>query len=61
MAGERFEPGETMSNAPTTVIFDMDDVLCRYHFDKRLERLSEMIVTAEREAWPDLFEAPAAG
>lgn len=31
-----------MTNAPTTVIFDMDDVLCRYHFDKRLARLSEM-------------------
>lgn len=42
MAGERFDPGGAMSNAPTTVIFDMDDVLCRYHFDKRLERLSQM-------------------
>lgn len=31
-----------MSNAPSTVIFDMDDVLCRYHFHKRLARLSEM-------------------
>ena len=31
-----------MSNTPTAVIFDMDDVLCRYHFDKRLERLAEM-------------------
>jgi putative hydrolase of the HAD superfamily len=31
-----------MSNTPTAVIFDMDDVLCRYHFDKRLARLSEM-------------------
>ncbi len=26
----------------TAVIFDMDDVLCRYHFDKRLVRLSKM-------------------
>lgn len=31
-----------MSTAPAAVIFDMDDVLCRYHFDKRLARLSEM-------------------
>ena len=31
-----------MSKTPTTVIFDMDDVLCRYHFDKRLARLSEL-------------------
>ncbi len=31
-----------MSKTPTVVIFDMDDVLCRYHFDKRLARLSEM-------------------
>jgi len=31
-----------MSTTPTAVIFDMDDVLCRYHFDKRLARLSEM-------------------
>jgi putative hydrolase of the HAD superfamily len=31
-----------MSNTPAAVIFDMDDVLCRYHFDKRLARLSEM-------------------
>ena len=31
-----------MSNTPTAVIFDMDDVLCRYHFDKRLACLSEM-------------------
>lgn len=37
-----------MSNTPTTVIFDMDDVLCRYHFDKRLARLSELTgVSAE--------------
>ena len=31
-----------MSTLPTAVIFDMDDVLCRYHFEKRLERLEEM-------------------
>lgn len=31
-----------MSSTPAAVIFDMDDVLCRYHFDKRLARLSEM-------------------
>lgn len=31
-----------MSSRPASVIFDMDDVLCRYHFDRRLERLSEM-------------------
>ena len=31
-----------MSKPPTTVIFDMDDVLCRYQFEKRLTRLSEM-------------------
>jgi HAD superfamily hydrolase (TIGR01509 family) len=31
-----------MRDTPTTVIFDMDDVLCSYHFEKRLSRLSEM-------------------
>ncbi|GMQ76050.1 MAG: HAD-IA family hydrolase [Gammaproteobacteria bacterium] len=31
-----------MSNTPSVVIFDMDGVLCRYHFQKRLARLSEM-------------------
>lgn len=31
-----------MSTAPTTVIFDMDDVLCRYDFHRRLARLSEL-------------------
>ena len=31
-----------MGKTPTAVIFDMDDVLCRYHFHKRLARLSEM-------------------
>ena len=31
-----------MSTTPAAVIFDMDDVLCRYHFDKRLTCLSEM-------------------
>ena len=31
-----------MNKTLTAVIFDMDDVLCRYHFDKRLVRLSEM-------------------
>ena len=31
-----------MSATLTTVIFDMDDVLCHYHFDRRLARLSEM-------------------
>ena len=31
-----------MSKRPTTVVFDMDDVLCRYHFHKRLACLSEM-------------------
>lgn len=39
-----------MSDTPTTVIFDMDDVLCRYHFEKRLTRLSEMTGVA-----PDLI------
>lgn len=42
MAGDWCDIGEPMSNVPTTVIFDMDDVLCRYHFDKRLARLAEM-------------------
>ena len=32
----------TPTTAPTTVIFDMDDVLCRYDFDKRLARLAEL-------------------
>ena len=31
-----------MHRRPTAVIFDMDGVLCRYHFDKRLARLSEV-------------------
>ncbi|GMQ76398.1 MAG: hypothetical protein BMS9Abin01_1675 [Gammaproteobacteria bacterium] len=31
-----------MSKTPSAVIFDMDGVLCRYHFEKRLARLSEM-------------------
>jgi hypothetical protein len=31
-----------MSKRPTTVVFDMDDVPCRYHFYKRLACLSEM-------------------
>ena len=31
-----------MHKKPIAVIFDMDGVLCRYHFDKRLARLSEM-------------------
>jgi len=38
-----------MGNTPTAVIFDMDGVLCRYHFEKRLARLAEMTgVAAER-------------
>ena len=31
-----------MSHSPAAVIFDMDDVLCRYHFDKRLACLEKM-------------------
>lgn len=31
-----------MSHSPAAVIFDMDDVLCRYHFDKRLACLEQM-------------------
>ena len=31
-----------MGTAPKTVIFDMDDVLCRYDFDRRLARLAEL-------------------
>jgi len=31
-----------MSTTPTAVIFDMDGVLCRYDFDKRLARMAEM-------------------
>lgn len=31
-----------MSDTPSAVIFDMDGVLCRYHFRRRLERLSEL-------------------
>jgi HAD superfamily hydrolase (TIGR01509 family) len=42
MTGNGHASGDPMSNTPSTVIFDMDDVLCRYHFDKRLARLSEM-------------------
>ncbi len=42
MAGRRHDDGNDMGKTPTAVIFDMDDVLCRYHFDKRLARLSEM-------------------
>lgn len=36
-----------MASRPTTVIFDMDDVLCVYHFDRRLKRLSEMSGVSE--------------
>ncbi len=42
MATNQYDAGDHMSNKPMAVIFDMDDVLCRYHFDKRLARLSEM-------------------
>jgi putative hydrolase of the HAD superfamily len=31
-----------MTGKLTAVIFDMDGVLCRYHFDRRLARLSEL-------------------
>lgn len=31
-----------MTDRLTAVIFDMDGVLCRYHFDRRLARLSEL-------------------
>ena len=31
-----------MSQRPAAVIFDMDDVLCRYHFERRLARLAQM-------------------
>ena len=34
--------GTAPTTAPTTVIFDMDDVLCRYDFDRRLARLAEL-------------------
>ena len=30
-----------MTEQLTAVIFDMDGVLCRYHFDRRLARMSE--------------------
>lgn len=36
-----------MGSRPTAVIFDMDDVLCVYHFDKRLKRLAEMSGVSE--------------
>ena len=42
MAGRRHDGRIDMGKTPTAVIFDMDDVLCRYHFDRRLARLSEM-------------------
>jgi glucose-1-phosphatase len=42
MAGHRHCDGHDMGKTPTAVIFDMDGVLCRYHFEKRLARLSEM-------------------
>ena len=31
-----------MKRAVTTVVFDMDGVLCRYDFDARLRRLAEL-------------------
>lgn len=31
-----------MSITPAAVVFDMDDVLCRYDFDQRLARMAEM-------------------
>ena len=52
-----------MGKTPTAVIFDMDDVLCRYHFDKRLARLSEMTGVAaeviDEVIWKQGFDEEA--
>jgi putative hydrolase of the HAD superfamily len=52
-----------MSTPPGTVIFDMDDVLCRYDFEKRLERLSEMTgvdpATINEVIWEQGFDEDA--
>jgi len=52
-----------MPTRPTTVVFDMDDVLCRYHFDKRLARLSEMtgvaVETINDVIWEQGFDEEA--
>ena len=54
-----------MSKRPTTVVFDMDDVLCRYHFHKRLACLSEMTGVApeiiNEVIWEQGFDEDADG
>jgi len=54
-----------MIKRPTTVVFDMDDVLCRYHFQNRLECLSEMTgvpaETINEVIWEQGFDEDADG
>jgi putative hydrolase of the HAD superfamily len=49
-----------MTKTPAAVIFDMDDVLCRHHFDKRLSLLSEMtgvaVETINEVIWEQGFD-----
>lgn len=52
-----------MGSRPTTVIFDMDDVLCVYRFDRRLKRLAEITGVSEEVIndvmWEQGFEEEA--
>lgn len=52
-----------MRSTPEAVIFDMDDVLCRYDFGARLARMAEMsgvdAATIERVIFDEGFDARA--
>jgi putative hydrolase of the HAD superfamily len=52
-----------MCKRPTAVVFDMDDVLCRYHFGRRLACLSEMTGVASevinKVIWKQGFDEDA--
>lgn len=56
---------EKMSTRPTTVVFDMDGVLCHYHFEKRLSCLSKMTgiapETINEVIWEQGFDEDADG
>jgi putative hydrolase of the HAD superfamily len=52
-----------MAKRPKAVVFDMDDVLCHYHFDRRLACLSEMTGVApeviNKVIWQQGFDEDA--
>jgi putative hydrolase of the HAD superfamily len=52
-----------MRKRPTAVVFDMDDVLCHYHFGRRLACLSEMTGVApeviNKVIWEQGFDEDA--